>query len=243
MENADHILIVDDDREIRSLLANYLQKNGLRTTTVPDGKHMQEVLQTMRIDLIVLDLMLPDQDGLTLCRNLRAQSDLPIIMLTARGEEMDRIVGLEMGADDYLPKPFVPRELLARIRTVLRRTRSLPPNLRSEEEPEKIVARFSGWILDTRKRQLFDENDTVVPLSSAEYRLLHTFLQHANRVLSRDQLLDLTQGREADVFDRSIDLMVSRLRRRLRDDAREPLLLRTVRSEGYVLTADVSWEK
>ncbi len=242
MENTDHILIVDDDREIRSLLANYLQKNGLRATTVPDGKRMQEILQTTRIDLIVLDLMLPDQDGLTLCRNLRAHSDLPVIMLTARGEEMDRILGLEMGADDYLPKPFVPRELLARIRTVLRRTRSLPPNLRQEGQTEKSLARFADWTLDTRKRQLTDAEGTVVPLSSAEYRLLHTFLQHPNRVLSRDQLLDLTQGREADVFDRSIDLMVSRLRRRLRDDAREPRLLRTVRSEGYVLTADIQWE-
>ena len=241
MDTVDHILIVDDDQEIRSLLANYLQKNGLRTTAVPDGKRMQEVLQNTRVDLIVLDLMLPDQDGLTLCRNLRAQSELPIIMLTARGEEMDRILGLEMGADDYLPKPFVPRELLARIRTVLRRTRTLPPNMRQESQ-DKTLVRFAGWSLDTRKRQLSDEEGTVVPLSSAEYRLLYTFLQHPNRVLSRDQLLDLTQGREADVFDRSIDLMVSRLRRRLRDDAREPLLLRTVRSEGYILTTETQWE-
>jgi two-component system OmpR family response regulator len=240
MENGDHILIVDDDAEIRRLLGDYLRRNGLRTTAVADGKAMWSALETERIDLVVLDLMLPGEDGLTLCRKLRADSDLPVIMLTARGDETDRIVGLEMGADDYVPKPFSPRELLARIKVVLRRARSLPRNLRPEEAR---VLRFAGWTLDTTTRNLLSPQGVVVALSGAEYRLLKVLLTHPNRVLNRDQLLDLTRGREAEPFDRSIDVQVSRLRQRLGDDPREPALIKTVRGEGYVLAAQVVREQ
>jgi two-component system, OmpR family, response regulator len=239
MENSDHILVVDDDLGLRELLDRYFVGNGYRVTTVANGRQMREVLANHRVDLIVLDLMLPGDDGLTLCRNLRANQpyDIPILMLTARGDEADRIVGLEMGADDYLTKPFAPRELLARIRSVLRRAEMLPRNLAASEKAR--LFRFGEWKLDTAGRFLVDSDGTVVSLSGAEYRLLRVFLDHSQHVLNRDQLLDLTQGREAEVFDRSIDLLVSRLRQRLRDDAREPSYIKTVRSEGYVFAASV----
>jgi len=236
MEAIDHILIVDDDAEIRSLLSGYLIKNGMRVTTAADGRAMWHVLDQARFDLVVLDLMLPGDDGLTLCRNLRARSDVPVIMLTARGEETDRIVGLEMGADDYVAKPFSARELLARIKVILRRTRSLPPTM--QEDPAKKL-RFGEWILDTAHRHLLSSSGVVTALSGTEYRLLRIFLSHPNRVLNRDQLLDLTQGKEADPLDRSIDVQISRLRHRLGDDPREPRLIKTVRGEGYVLSSPV----
>jgi two-component system OmpR family response regulator len=239
----DHILIVDDDRDIRSLLADYLEKQGLRCTTAADGRDMKARLDAHRVDLIVLDVMMPGEDGLTLCRNLRAgggpHANTPILMLTARGEDMDRIVGLEMGADDYLPKPFVPRELYARIRAILRRARALPPNLDAAPPANARELRFAHWRLDTVNRHLLDADGTVVALSGAEYRMLGVFLAHPQKVLSRDQLMELTQGREADVFDRSIDLLVSRLRQRLGDNAREPAIIKTVRNEGYVLATEV----
>jgi two-component system OmpR family response regulator len=240
MDAPDHILIVDDDAEIRGLLSQYLLKNGLRATAVADGRGMWQALDAGRIDLIVLDLMLPGDDGLTLCRSLRAKSsDIPVIMLTARGEETDRIVGLEMGADDYLAKPFSARELLARIKAILRRARSLPENLR----PDSVRRiRFADWVLDTVERQLVSADGVVTPLAGAEYRLLRIFLNHPNRVLNRDQLVDLTQGKEADPLDRSIDVQVSRLRHRLGDDPREPRLIKTVRGEGYVLAVAVTGE-
>ncbi|CAI08656.1 response regulator [Aromatoleum aromaticum] len=240
----DHILIVDDDKEIRSLLADYLEKQGLRCTTAADGREMKAALERHRVDLIVLDIMMPGEDGLTLCRNLRAgagaHANLPVLMLTARGEDMDRIVGLEMGADDYLPKPFVPRELYARIRAILRRARALPPNLEGSPADHAGQLHFAGWRLDTAGRHLIDQDGTIVPLSGAEHRMLMVFLTHPQRVLSRDQLMELTQGREADAFDRSIDLLVSRLRQRLRDNAREPAIIKTVRNEGYVLASTVT---
>jgi len=242
MEAPDHILIVDDDAEIRRLLSSYLLKNGFKTTTVADGKAMWLALEAARVDLIVLDLMLPGDDGLTLCRNLRAKQnnpDIPIIMLTARGDETDRIVGLEMGADDYLPKPFSARELLARIKVILRRSRSLPDNLRPDATRH---IGFAAWTLDTAQRHLISAGGVVTPLSGAEYRLLRIFLSHPNRVLNRDQLVDLTQGREADPLDRSIDVQVSRLRHRLGDDPRDPRLIKTVRGEGYVLAVPVAGE-
>ncbi|HEY7743798.1 MAG TPA: response regulator [Burkholderiales bacterium] len=236
MTKQDHIMVVDDDAEIRSLLREYLQKHGYRVTVVADGKAMQAALATARPDLVVLDLMLPGEDGLSLCRTLRARSSLPVIMLTARGEDTDRIVGLEMGADDYLAKPFSPRELLARIRSVLRRTRSLPDNL----APEAVSAfRFGGWTLDAGTRNLTAPDGVVIPLSGTEYRLLRIFLSHPNRVLTRDQLIDLMSSRDAEAFDRAIDVQVSRLRHRLREDAREPALIKTVRSQGYVLAVHV----
>jgi two-component system OmpR family response regulator len=235
----DHILIVDDDREIRELLATYLEKNGLKATAVAGGRQMRAILADTPVDLVVLDLMMPGEDGLTLCRDMRAgkHRNLPILMLTARAEESDRILGLEMGADDYLVKPFAARELLARIHSILRRARMLPPNLQVTEAATLLA--FGDWRLDTGARHLLDADDTVVALSGAEYRLLRVFLDHPQRVLNRDQLLNLTQGRDADQFDRSIDLLISRLRQRLRDDAREPRYIKTLRSEGYVFSAIV----
>ena len=239
MDHIDHVLVVDDDREIRDLVSGYLKKNGLRVTTAADGRQMRAFLDADRVDLIVLDLMMPGDDGLVLCRELRAgkHKATPILMLTARNDDTDRIVGLEMGADDYLAKPFVARELLARIKAVLRRTRMLPPNLQVTEAGQLIA--FGDWQLDTTARHLLDKEGTAVALSGAEYRLLRVFLDHPQRVLSRDQLLNLTQGRETELFDRSIDLLVSRVRQRLRDDAREPAYIKTVRSEGYVLAMPV----
>lgn len=239
METFPHILIVDDDREIRTLLAEYLEKNGYRTSTAGDGKAMWKALDEARVDLIVLDLNLPGDDGLALCRHLRTRSDIPVIMLTARGEPLDRILGLEMGADDYLPKPFEPRELFARIRSVLRRTQALPPHMQAPE-PQKM--HFAGWTMDITARHLINPGGVVIALSGAEFRLLKLFLDHANRVLSRDQILNLTQGRDADPFDRSIDLQISRLRQKLGEDARSPQIIKTVRNEGYVLATSVSKE-
>lgn len=239
MENTDHVLIVDDDRGIRELLASYLEKNGMRVSLAANGRQMRTVLEQGAPDLIVLDLMLPGEDGLVLCRELRAGKfrDVPVLMLTARNEEADRILGLEMGADDYLPKPFAVRELLARIKSVLRRTRMLPPGMEVSESSPMLG--FGDWKLDTTARHLLDAEGTMVSLSGAEYRLLRVFLDHPQRVLTRDQLLNLTQGRQADAFDRSIDLLVSRVRQRLRDTAREPRYIKTLRSEGYVFSADV----
>ncbi len=239
MDHIDHILIVDDDREIRELVSSYLKKNGLRVTVAADGRQMRAFLETDSVDLIVLDIMMPGDDGLVLCRELRAgkHKTTPILMLTARSDETDRIVGLEMGADDYLAKPFAARELLARINAVLRRTRMLPPNLQITEVGQLLA--FGDWQLDTTARHLLDRNGTAIALSGAEYRLLRVFVDHPQRVLNRDQLLNLTQGRESELFDRSIDLLVSRLRQRLNDDAREPAYIKTVRSEGYVLAMPV----
>jgi DNA-binding response OmpR family regulator len=239
MDHVDHILVVDDDREIRELVGNYLKKNGLRVSLAADGRQMRTFLDGNTVDLIVLDIMMPGDDGLRLCRELRVgrHKATPVLMLTARNEETDRIIGLEMGADDYLTKPFSARELLARINAVLRRTRMLPPNLQISESSRLIG--FGHWRLDTSARHLLDPEDTMIALSGAEYRLLRVFLDHPQRVLSREQLLNLTQGREADIFDRSIDLLVSRLRQRLQDDAREPVFIKTVRNEGYVLSLPV----
>ena len=239
MDHVDHILIVDDDREIRELVGNYLKKNGLRVSLAADGRQMRAFLEGNVVDLIVLDIMMPGDDGLRLCRDLRVgkHKATPVLMLTARNDETDRIIGLEMGADDYLSKPFSARELLARINAMLRRTRMLPPNLQISESSRLIG--FGKWRLDTTARHLLDADGTIVSLSGAEYRLLRVFLDHPQRVLNRDQLLNLTQGRDADFFGRSIDLLVSRLRQRLREDAREPLYIKTVRSEGYVFSAAV----
>jgi len=233
MDATPRILVVDDDREIRTLLAEYLDANGFVTRAVADGRAMRDALERSVVDLIVLDLSLPGEDGLSICRRLRAESDLPVIMLTARGAPLDRILGLEMGADDYLPKPFEPRELLARIRSVLRRAQ-LP-----EAPADARALRFGGWTLDLTARHLIDAAGVVIAISGAEFRLLKVFLDNPNQVLSRDRLLDLTRGREIDAFDRSIDLQVSRLRQRLGEDARAPALIKTIRSEGYVMATAV----
>jgi two-component system OmpR family response regulator len=237
MDEGDRILVVDDDPEIRRLLRDYLEANGYRAGAVGDGRQMRRALGAARYDLLVLDLMLPGEDGLVLCRDLRASGeDIPIIMLTARGEEADRILGLEMGADDYLPKPFAPRELLARIRVVLRRARAVPPR---ERRVEARRMEFADWILDLPARELHSPEGVTVPLSGGEFELLVVFLTHPNRTLSRDRLMDLTRGREHYPLDRSIDVQVSRLRRRLRDDGHDPRIIRTVRGAGYALAADV----
>lgn len=237
MENEPHLLIVDDDREIRALLAEYLGRNACRVSLAAEGRQMRAVMAASRIDLVVLDLMLPGEDGLSLCRTLRATGNrTPVIMLTARGEPVDRILGLEMGADDYLPKPFEPRELLARIRSVLRRSQALPTNLMTTGIEQ---FRFAGWRLEVGSRELTSPDGVMVSLSGAEFRLLNVFLTHPGRVLTRSQLMDLTRGRDADPFDRSIDLQVSRLRTRLGEDAKLPQLIKTVRSEGYVFAAPV----
>jgi two-component system OmpR family response regulator len=240
MTTQDHVLVVDDDSEIRNLLREYLQKNGYRVTAVADGRAMWAALDAAGMDIVVLDLMLPGDDGLTLCRKLRARSELPVIMLTARGEETDRIVGLEMGADDYLAKPFNPRELLARIKSILRRARALPENLQPDDAR---TIHFSGWVLDIAARNLRSPDGVLVALSGTEYKLLRIFLAHPNRVLSRDQLIDLMLSRDATPFDRSIDVQVSRLRHRLGEDPKEPGIIKTVRGEGYVLSVPVEVEK
>ena len=236
MSERPHVLIVDDDREIRGLLAQYLEKHDFRTTAVADGKDMRRVLDRTHIDLLVLDLMLPGEDGLALCRELRSRSQLPIIMLTARGEDVDRIVGLELGADDYVAKPFNPRELLGRIKAVLRRAAHAP----RDPSPETVRGvSFGGWRLDTVTRTLRNSDGREVALSGAEYRLLAVLLGAGNRVLTRAQLTELLRGRDADPFDRSIDVRVSRLRQILGDDARAPQIIKTVYGEGYVIGISV----
>jgi two-component system OmpR family response regulator len=230
-----HLLVVDDDRDIRTLVAQFLSKHGYRVTAVRDGAEMMKALEASRVDLIVLDLMLPGEDGLSLCRRLRATSPIPIVMLTAMGEETDRIVGLEMGADDYLAKPFSPRELLARIKAVLRRA-SAPQTVGEGAS----VLRFEGWSLDLTKRELRSADGVLVQLSAGEYDLLVAFVEHPQRVLTRDQLLDLARGRAAVPFDRSIDVQVSRLRRKIEPDPADPTLIKTVRGGGYLFTPAVT---
>jgi two-component system, OmpR family, response regulator len=226
------LLIVDDDPALRGLLSEYLTGAGYEVVAVADGAAMERERNQGHFDLVVLDLMLPGDDGLKLCRELRAKSGVAILMLTARSEEVDRVLGLEMGADDYVSKPFSPRELLARVRTILRRTGD-------GASRSGTRLRFAGWTLQLASRTLIDSEGVVVPLSSRELRLLQMLAESPNRVLTRDQLMEALAGRDAGPFDRTIDVMISRVRRRLRDDAREPHLIRTVRNEGYLLAATV----
>jgi len=234
MSGAPHILIVDDHREIRELVTRALVKEGFRVSSAADGRAMHKAMADGRIDLILLDLMLPGEDGLSLCRALRAKSDIPIIMLTAKGEEIDRVIGLEMGADDYLPKPFGSRELIARIRAVLRRGRQ------SEPAPKPAQFRFDRWRLDTAARELTGDDGVTVPLSTGEYDLLLAFVERPQRVLSREQLLDLARGRAAANFDRAIDTQVSRLRKKIERDPADPKIIKTVWGGGYTFTAAVT---
>ena len=236
MTDGPHLLIVDDDREIRDLLARFLRKHGFRIQTAADGREMFAALGAGRFDLIVLDLMLPGEDGLSLCRRVRANSALPIVMLTAVGEDTDRIVGLELGADDYLSKPFNPRELLARIRAVLRRATE---TRRQTDDGRARRFEFQDWTLDADRRTLHAPDGAPADLTAGEYGLLLAFVEHPGRVLTRDQLLDLTRGREAGPFDRSVDIQVSRLRRKIEDDPKRPALIKTVRSGGYVFAGTV----
>ena len=236
MERQPHILVVDDHAEIRELVQRFLGDHGYRVSTAPNGASMKKALANAAVDLIILDLMMPGEDGLTLCRNLRANSDIPVIMLTAMGEDTDRIIGLEMGADDYLAKPFNPRELLARIKAVLRRTGGAGERA-PREAPERL--RFLGWTLLPGARELIDGEQTLVPLSTAEFALLMAFVSRPGRVLSRDQLLDLARGRDSRAFDRAIDTLVSRLRRKLGDQPRNPQIIKTVRGGGYLFVPKV----
>lgn len=231
-----HILIVDDDTEIRDLLSRFLTKHDFRVTTAKNGRDMRQAFSDWSFDLVVLDLMMPGEDGLALCRKVRSESAIPIIMLTAMGEDVDRIVGLEVGADDYMAKPFNPRELAARIKAVLRRTSSTATQQSADGRPEKMM--FAGFILDPLTRTLQRGQDSIT-LTAGEYDLLIAFVDHPRRVLNRDQLLDMTRGRAAIPFDRSIDVQVGRLRRKIESDPKNPILIKTVRGGGYMFTPEV----
>jgi two-component system OmpR family response regulator len=237
---SDKVLVVDDDREIRELISRYLSGQGLTVVGVADGREMRRRLESQSFDIIVLDLMLPVEDGISLCRKcaLDPTFTTPILMLTSRTDDVDRIIGLEAGADDYLIKPFVPRELLARIRAILRRARMMPRGSKLSDAGRFL--RFGGWRLDTVERRLVDESGKVAPLASAEYELLIYFLENPGRLVTRDHLINNISGLDANVFDRSIDLRVSRLRRSLGDDARDPSYVQTVRNGGYVFTREVT---
>jgi two-component system OmpR family response regulator len=225
-----HIQIVADHRAIRDLLAKFLRKHSMRVSVAADTTEARRQLKAASIDLIVLDIMMPGEDGLTFARHVRESADMPIILLTALVEETDRIIGLELGADDYVTKPFNPRELIARIKAVLRRTQSIPPS-REPELTRKL--RFGRWLFQADRREIVSDDEVVTPLSHGECLLLAVFLQRPNMVLNRDQLLDLTKGRMANLFDRSIDNQISRLRRKIEEDPKNPKLIQTVWGGGY----------
>lgn len=238
MHKTTEALIVDDDLDIRELLIDYLADFSISCVGVGDGKSMREAMEKQSFDVVILDLMLPREDGLSLCRQLRATSSIPIIMLTARGESSDKVACLELGADDYVIKPFDPRELVARIHTILRRARGSDEAAGQDKDYGDAV-RFEGWTLNRSTRQLTSPQKLLVPLSNGEFRLLWAFIEKPRRVLNRDQLLDSARGRSMEAFDRSIDLLVSRLRQKLQEDPKEPKLLKTVRGEGYLFDAKV----
>jgi len=228
------LLLVDDEASLREPLADYLSRQGFVVEQAADAAKARSRLQESMPDLVLLDIMMPGEDGISLCRHLIESKGLPVIFLTARGESTDRIVGLEIGADDYVVKPFEPRELVARIRSVLRRT-----NKQGAVNQGEALYHFDGWLLDPLKRRLSDPEGTIVPISSAEFRLLCAFLDHPRQVLDRDRLLDMVQGREAHLFDRAVDNQVSRLRRKMEEDSRDPKLIQTVWGGGYRLACDV----
>lgn len=232
-----HLLVVDDDREICELIRHFFERHGYRVTAAHDEAQMQAQLRRCSFDLVVLDVMLPGRNGLELCRDIRGRSQVPIIMVTAVGETTDRIVGLEMGADDYLAKPFEPRELLARVRAVIRRF-SAASEAERQTRPVQVY-KFAGWTLDLAQRRLWSDDNVVVTLTTAEFDLLSVFVMHPRRTLSRDQLLDLTQGRDAQSFDRSVDILVSRLRRKLAADGGASSFIVTVRGGGYMFAPAV----
>ncbi len=231
------LLIVDDDREIRDLVSRFFVKHGYKVSTASDARTMETALAAASIDLVILDLMLPGRSGLELCRDLRARSSVPILMLTAMGDETDRIVGLEMGADDYIAKPFNPRELLARVRAILRRTSTAATIGKPAATPKRM--RFAGWSLDLGRRRLEAPDGLIVDLTTGEYELLIAFVERPQRVLTRNQLLDLARGRDAAPFDRSIDVQVSRIRKKIEADPKAPEMIVTVRGDGYMFTPEV----
>lgn len=241
MPESDRILIVEDDQETRTLVREYLEENGCQVQEAADGRKMWEILQGWVPDVILMDLMLPGEDGLMLCKRLSVEAttqEIAIIMLTARGSEMDRILGLEMGADDYLSKPFSSRELLARIRSVLRRSRAVPRSVLPKERDEMV---FCGWTLRIPAQQLHSPNGVMVDLTRGEFILLQAFLHHPNEILDRDQLMELCHLSEATIFDRSIDVQVGRLRKRLGEDPKNPTIIKTVWGKGYMLTGEVGY--
>ncbi|MBI3506595.1 MAG: response regulator transcription factor [Proteobacteria bacterium] len=244
-EDKPHILVVDDDQDIRRLIGELFDERGYRVTAVADGASVTRQMVGTRFDLAILDVMLPGEDGFDLCRRIRKTSRMPIIMLTARGDETDRVVGLEIGADDYVSKPFSPRELLARVRAVLRRTRDgvfteNGPNAAAKPRLTRLI--FDGWIIDTVRRELRAPNGSLVSLTATEFDLLFTLAERATSVVSRDDLLDLVRGRTATPFDRSIDVCVSRLRKKIETIPDDPRIIRTVRNIGYVFSAPVTPE-
>ncbi len=235
MSGQTHILLVDDEASLREPLAEYLNKQGFRVQQASDASQARSVMNAFNFDIILLDIMMPGEDGLSFCRHVREKTETPVIFISAKGEELERIVGLELGADDYVTKPFSPRELVARIKVVLRRTNSgngINPGSGS-------IYQFSGWTLKTDQRNLIDAEGVVVPLSSGEYQMLLALLSRAGQVLNRDQLLDITQGREAHAFDRAVDNQISRLRRKIEADPKNPEIIKTVWGGGYVLAGDV----
>lgn len=236
MSMSNHILVVDDHRDIREPLAKYLTQNGFRISIAEDAASARQIMAANAIELVVLDVMMPGEDGLSLCRHIQATNETPVILLTAMADETDRIIGLEVGADDYVTKPFNPRELVARIKAVLRRTKALPPQ---NTQIESKIYEFASWRLDITKRAVIDTDDVSLALSTAEFELLMAFVTHPGIVLSREQLLDLTRGRDAIPFDRSIDNQISRLRKKLEIDPKNPELIKTVWGGGYMLTAQV----
>ena len=236
MDETSLIAVVEDDPEIRALVGGLLKREGFEVEACANAAELDRALERRRIDLIVLDVMMPGEDGLSVCRRLRARGDVPILMVTAKSDDIDRIIGLEIGADDYLPKPFNPRELLARVRAILRRTRDMH---RVSSAAPREVYRFAGWTLDGGSRDLLDPEGRAVPLTGGEFDLLIVLLQHPQRVLNRDQLLDWTRGRSAAAYDRTIDVQLSRLRKRLGDDPLEPAIIRTVRGGGYLFAPTV----
>lgn len=233
---SENLLIVEDEASIREPLASYFETNKFRVRAVADAAEARRLLAAHAFDLVICDIMMPGEDGLSLCRHIRSTTNLPVILLTARAEELDRILGLEVGADDYVVKPFSPRELLARVKAVIRRANALPPR---QATPESLRYSFGDWILRTGERELQDVNGVTVPLSSGEYALLLALVERPRLVLTRDQLLDITQGREANVFDRSIDNQISRLRRKIEPDSKTPRYIKTVWGGGYTFAADV----
>lgn len=236
METSTHIAVVEDDPEISQTMVQAMTEHGFVVTVARSGRDLDRVLSVGKIDLVILDVGLPGEDGLSICRRLRNQSSVPIIMVTARATETDRIVGLEIGADDYLPKPFSPRELVARVRAVLRRSNGSDDM--TQQSPKTLA--FEGWHLDMARRQLTDPNGETMPLTSGEFNILAIFCQHPQKVLSRDALLDLLHGRAAAVFDRSIDVQISRLRRKVEPNLKNPTYIKTVRYGGYFFTPAVS---
>lgn len=237
MTNRTSALLVEDDAEIGDLISRYLENNGIAATRVSNGEALDAKMAAESYDILILDLNLPGEDGFSICRRVRAAGDMPIVIVTAQGEDVDKILGLEMGADDYIVKPFNPRELLARIRAVLRRAE---PQSRAEAAPASQSFQFLGWRVNLLAREVVSPNGMKVAMTGAEFDLLHALCENPNRVLTRDQLINMTHGPTAGPFERSIDVLISRLRQKIEKDPKNPTMIQTVRSEGYMLSAPVS---